>query len=199
MLPYVFFEVGSLGFWFLLCFASILLVACVEYASPGWAVLTVVAVLALFPRATTLDWFHDLRDHPSLVVILIAGYLVAGTGWSVVKWWFYVRNRAKRYLAKVAVYKTSHKLPPEQVLTDSQVYEALGYSAGEPDLGKKPSPDGEKGRILTWMIWWPWSALWTAIDEPIKKAFKFIFNEIKALYQKISDSAYKNIDPPKSG
>jgi hypothetical protein len=61
------------------------------------------------------------------------------------------------------------------------------------DGGLAPLARTNKSRIMMWMGYWPFSALWTMIDEPIKKAFRAIYNYISSTLQRISDDAFANI------
>ncbi len=57
-----------------------------------------------------------------------------------------------------------------------------------------PSAVNNKARIMMWMTWWPWSALWTLLNDPIKRAFRALFQALKARFQKMSEYAFRHID-----
>jgi len=59
---------------------------------------------------------------------------------------------------------------------------------------KKPSTvmvDEHSDRIIGWMVFWPWNAAWTLLNDPIRWAFESIFEKTKALFQRIADKAYQ--------
>lgn len=58
----------------------------------------------------------------------------------------------------------------------------------------KPLVSDHKARILTWMSYWPWSCLWTLLNDPIRKLFKHIYYRIKGTLQKMSDRVFRSID-----
>jgi hypothetical protein len=58
----------------------------------------------------------------------------------------------------------------------------------------KPDPRHHKGQILMWMTYWPWSFVWTMINDPIKKAFKAIYYRIVDSLKSISESSFKDAE-----
>lgn len=58
----------------------------------------------------------------------------------------------------------------------------------------KPNPRRYKGRITTWMTYWPWSLVWTMINDPIRKAFNMIFRKLSTVFSGISEGAFKGMD-----
>lgn len=57
-----------------------------------------------------------------------------------------------------------------------------------------PSVRSEKSRIMTWMMYWPWSAAWTLINDPVKRAFTAVYNHLRALFEGIVKSAFRGLD-----
>jgi uncharacterized membrane protein (DUF485 family) len=49
-----------------------------------------------------------------------------------------------------------------------------------------PSADKNKGRIIFWMSYWPFSGVWTLINDPITR----LYRRLGALFQKISHSMF---------
>jgi len=200
MNPLEIFAFGAIGFWLLLVIANIVILTCVEFDFPGWAFWTLVAFGFALPKSITLDIFHEILEKPYLVLVFFLGYLAAGTVWSIVKWWIFVRRQANKYRAAEREFKELNKLDqdkpiPQDIREKMKIPSNFrGNSHGLLQLSKRPRPNENKRKILTWMMYWPWSAIWTILDEPVKKAFKEIFNQIRGLYEKISSSAFKDID-----
>jgi hypothetical protein len=44
------------------------------------------------------------------------------------------------------------------------------------------------------MTYWPWSALWTLINDPVRRFFCWIYEQISGVLQEISDRAFQNIE-----
>jgi hypothetical protein len=47
-----------------------------------------------------------------------------------------------------------------------------------------------KGKITSWMVYWPWSMIVTLIDDPIRRLFRGIYNAIQGMLQRMSDRAF---------
>lgn len=58
----------------------------------------------------------------------------------------------------------------------------------------KPEPDQYKGRIVSWIIYWPPSMFWTLLNDPIRKIGKAIYNWMAGTLKKISDHVWKDED-----
>jgi hypothetical protein len=58
----------------------------------------------------------------------------------------------------------------------------------------KPLALDNKSRILSWMTYWPWSALWTLLNDPVRRLMRRIYYRIKGILQGISDKIFKDID-----
>ena len=54
----------------------------------------------------------------------------------------------------------------------------------------KPRPNKHKARILTWMTYWPFSFIWTMLNDPIKRLMKAIYYKIAGFLTRISDRIF---------
>ena len=57
----------------------------------------------------------------------------------------------------------------------------------------KPAAAENKLRITGWITYWPWSALWTIIDEPVRKSVKYVWDRLASTYQRMSDKAFADV------
>ncbi len=196
-----FLALGTLGFWIFAGIVFLLLIAAVEYEKPGLATLSLIVTGFALWLFGNVNVFALAAENPLLALGLGAGYFAVGALWSLAKWWFYVRRQLRKYNEVKAEFLKnngeSEKGPvPDRLKAD--------WNARRPSYARyaKPQVRENKGRILTWMIYWPWSLVWTILNDPVKRLFKNIFNAMKALFQKVADSAYKDVDendflPPK--
>lgn len=60
--------------------------------------------------------------------------------------------------------------------------------------GKKPVATENKAKITAWMAFWPCSVISTLLNDPIRRLFKYLFNLLKSLYQKMADAVFSD-DP----
>jgi len=218
------FVVGTLWFWLLLGVVTCVLFALIENERFGWATFTLAVALALLHLFGNVNVIAFVRQQPLEFALCVLGYFFIGTVWGVVKWWFFVQKRRREYDEKKADFLARHQvagtaIPPE--LKD-EWFEACGGSVRneaycdkcereggrgrcDHDSGRykrvrqgtldlAPKARDHKGQILGWMTYWPWSLAWTLLDDPVKRAFKWIFHQIQGLLQQIADSAFKGTD-----
>ena len=114
--------------------------------------------------------FNYFAENPSAIIWTFVGYLGLGVVWAFVKWYFFLHKRVNR-----ALEKSKHET----------VYEYTTVSV--------PTAGENKWRIMSWMMYWPFSALWTVIDQPIKNAFNYIFIKFEGVFNKISNHMYKDV------
>lgn len=205
----------TVAFLAVLLFGIVLMFSMVENEKPGFATISLLATALAFYFCTGMNPFLLALQHPLLAVLVLVGYFVVGVLWSVAKWWFFVRGQAEEYYKCRQDFLFQKKLPANTVFTPELLtefhegtirranpgpaewpFEATNYGSNRLyRLRQRPSVRANKYRILTWMMFWPWSATWTIINDPVKKLFKEIFNRIKSVYENVANNIYKDIDP----
>ena len=50
--------------------------------------------------------------------------------------------------------------------------------------------EDNKSRVISWMVYCPWSIVWTLLNDPIRKLMKYIFKRIKGWLVSIAMSAF---------
>lgn len=195
------FLAGTMWFWILMAIAVLSVGLCVARESFGKATLCVVvtfAALALFGDFNVLHW---LRDHYLSFGVYLVAYLAAGTVWSIVKWWRFIRRKRVDYDRRKGAFMVGHELPcdapmPDKLKTEWRTHleQERRYSADRREETFPPKANAYKAKIMAWMMYWPWSLVVTVIDDPIRKLFNAIFEAIRGLYQRIADSAFKDVE-----
>lgn len=56
-----------------------------------------------------------------------------------------------------------------------------------------PQVADNKSKIITWMVYWPWSFFWTILNDPIRRLFRRIYNNLREFYQKMSDKVFADV------
>lgn len=113
-------------------------------------------------------------------------YFIAGTVWSVVKWWFHVRAARRWYDEHKAEVKERNDLPVKY-------FGATNYSSNKKIASiadAAPSVKSFKARIFSWISMWPLSLTWTLINDPITRLVKEIYAVIAGMLQRMSDKAF---------
>ena len=214
------FLIGTFWFWAILAVEFVLLILCTEYESPFWAGFSLLCVLAALQFMGNVPVIAWSTENPLKLGGCIAGYFVIGTFWGCIKWWFHVRGCRDKYIelreewmaglkgqiarlkrsggsesnhAEIAAYQEVLK---EGCITDAAKKYWTDYITGSHRSRNtlKPLVSRNKRRILLWMAWWPFSALWTIINDPVRKIFKTLYNSVKGWLQKISDYIYADIE-----
>lgn len=160
---------GSFWFWVLLSLFTLFMIIAAEKASGLWSTITVVGTVSLLyffgNKSNLTELFLYTMGHPLRLFIAIALYFLAGTIWSVVKWYFFLINRRDYYLEN-------------------------GFGL------KVPQVKDFKSDILVWMTYWPFSAFWTVIDNPVRWIFNHIFGRIRGGMQKMADKVFESAMKP---
>lgn len=198
---------GMAWIWFLslIVVESIVLLFLIENDKPGWCTLTLGATFGLLKLLAGVNVFEMAWHNPGATALIILGYFAAGTAWSIAKWYFFVKDKRARYDEAKAEYA----LTPEYTYSTTRNKDGGREQEKQPvswtnsgrygsfidRYTKTPAPSvrANKSRIMTWMGYWPWSMVWTLINDPIKRAFKAIYNRIHNMLQTISNNAFKGV------
>lgn len=216
------FAYGTLWFWLLIVAASFVLFACTEFERGLFATITVVVALCVLHFAGGHTLFRYIIDHPARTFEIFGAYLALGTFWGVNKWWFFVRRMRRKYDEALEEFRKEFKKPgsldsyrrstlrslaphsdyemairqdkrtADEVFKEAwkQIVEKKDYCSIEFEF--QPDPKKHKRRILIWMTYWPWSFLWTMLNDPFKAAYQWVLG----LLRKISVGAFRDAAPP---
>jgi len=164
---------GTLWFWLLAVVAVVAVFAFIDHEDGIGATGSIIAfflALQLFGDVKPFSW---IWAHPLELFPLVLAYFAIGTLWCIAKWWFYCQDEREKY-------------------------DEMKRSGERMMLPRKPSAAKSKDMILRWMSFWPWSMVWTLINDPIKKAFRAIYRKIQSLLQSllqsIADKAWKGAE-----
>lgn len=172
-------------FWLLPVLAFGLVVWALEEESLRWATLTVVGFITILIFLTDVPVLSWIGHHYDKLLLYAALYIAIGAVWGIVKWYFYVLNRAddfeehKTYLLKN--YTNNYK-------DDSRYPTFKDWLLENQDI--PPQPHHNKSRITSWMIYWPASAVWTLLNDPLKRIYRFIYEHISSLLTRISNHIF---------
>lgn len=179
---------GTMGFWALLAISSILILTCIENDREFAAFLSVIGTAVAVQLFSGVSLLHILIYNPAAIFWGALLYLAIGTAWSFFKWFLHVKDERKEYDKKLVKYE--EKLARTKKMTPADRH-----------WNKPPKPDAEipqameyKSRIVGWMTFWPWSALWFVINDPVRRAFNAIYEKLQGTYQSIANSAFAGVE-----
>lgn len=168
------FAFGTLWFWLLVTLTVILITAFVEKEEQTGtgATITFLISLSLMCFFGNLESFKNILnyivDNPWTILGLFALYVLFGVAWSFFKWYFYLSELKEKFKNGTDYSYNKRKID----ITDSD----------------------NKLKVLVWMCYWPFSAIWTLINDPIKKMYEYILRQLSGLYQKMSNRMFKDFE-----
>ena len=166
------FVFGTLWFWLLITLAYILICISLEYPRYGGSGATLVfvatcAILWFFGGTTLRDIFSYINEHPWKSLLFLLEYFLVGVIWSFAKWYFFLLNRKEKI--------------EKQIEAKQSYFDSI------------PSAKDYKGRIISWMTYWPMSIVWTFLNDPFKRIFKYIYSIFEKWYESMSNRMFADI------
>ncbi len=206
----ILFVFGGIWFWGLIGLASLLLILALEEDSGITATVVFVVTLAATLFLGNISWLTWVFQNPLYFGLGVLGYLTVGVGWGIGKWWIYVRDCSLRYRRERREWLERRAELPKGVSGVPEWREALrtgvlmgGVKKAWQDYvrdryyGKKitkPMANRCKGQITVWMTYWPWSALWTLVNDPVRRFFCWVYEQLSDMLQAISNRAFQDIE-----
>lgn len=179
---------GSIGFWAGLIGAIALIIYFLESSlwddsensGGGWkATAVVVGFITLYyffgSREHIKDTISFIGSHTGLIFTLFGAYVVLGVVWAFVKWYFFLLNKRDKLDREIET-----------------LYISSTTSASEILKRHIPSAKNNKARIMTWMMYWPFSGLWTLINDPVRRAFHYTYNRVEKFFESISARMFES-------
>lgn len=187
-------ALGTIGFWIFTIILTGIIWTLLEVDKPGWATFSMIVALTAFSFLGDFSIIDLVRNEPLKFVGLMGGYVIAGVLWSIAKWYFHVSSQARKYTEMKSNWMEICEIPPKTIINDQQRKDFFSANYGAVTISTRPKAKRNKGRILSWMMYWPWSASWTIINDPVVRLFKEIYAKLSTVFDKISAHAYKGID-----
>lgn len=204
----ILFAFGGFWFWSLFGLASLLLIVCLEKDNGSVATVVFVGTLAAVLFLGNSGWLTWVFQNPLYFGMGVLGYLAVGVGWGIGKWWIYVRDCAMRHRRERRTWLGSGCYQDGLDVAECRVALRTEVLTGEIKAawqtyvrahyhGKKitkPMARRCKGQITAWMTYWPWSALWTLINDPVRRTFCWVYEQLSGTLQAISDRAFQGME-----
>lgn len=173
--------------------------------------LGVFVALAMHSPVVTLAF------EPMTWLMWAVVYYAAGGLWSFIKWFSFItkqadsfgeiklefiRNLNKRYNkgAKLPVdIKTV--LPAETIREFKMILRSSDHKFSyitannyDDDAGNLddiiPLPSSHKEKIVIWILWWPTSAFWTILNDPLLRIGNWMYARLQGMYARIANRAF---------
>jgi hypothetical protein len=172
----------------------------------GWGAffgLVAAGVVAHF--AHVIDFYNVFSNWQNLL-IYIGVYIAIGVGWTFVKWIFYTNGWANDKVEQIQELRQqflkenriSSKEIPDNLKDKWMAYrqnEMRNVFGRYVEISEEIKLTHNIERILIWCVYWPFSMLWTLIDDPVRAVCKFIiFKVFGGVMQFFSQRAAKRVE-----
>ena len=201
---------GTLGFWILMGVLTVSMFIWIEWEKGFFASFTVIGTILVMQFLMEINILRYVWENLGTMLMYGGLYFVAGTVWSVIKWWFFVHRHLDRYEnAKLVFLREKNvdairgeeipdALKAEWTANVGKYYRPMSDEYIRPDDVRpkniRPKAYSHKSRVLMWMTYWPWSLVWTVINDPIKRLFREIYYRIANLLDNISKHVFRNVE-----
>ena len=190
------FAFQATGFYVLSALFIIFLFILIENEKEGtlFILTSIYAFITSYSTGFSIT-FDYIATHKFIVLNWFVGYVFIGIAWAFCKVYF----KARKYRNDVQEYQKTYVYKPEKYGSKeeqfkSHIYENIArkYNSSVADFVTTGS---SKSTIIMWMAYWPFSAFWTLLDDPIKHLFILIYNCVSRFYRKIHIKAVGLILP----
>lgn len=187
------FLAGTVAFWVIVVLSFIVMTYLLDFDNDDethGTLITItfivtVVLLGFVNKGPVNTFIHNL--HFSGLIVIIMFYIAIGIVWSFVKWYLFLLKRRDELIEREEKSKQFRGIDGSSKVSSVPARSAM---IKREDI---PLAKDNKSRIVLWISYWPWSAFWTLLNDPIRKFFNLIYVKISKLYQKISDSVFRDI------
>ena len=198
------FIIGSFWWYTVSCCWIAWAIFLAERESVGWVLTSLAIYLVFLSFLGRVNVFGYLFFHPLYSALAVFGYFIIGIIWSFVKWWLRVTEKAQECQEAMDKFLMEHKASnfKSAVPFDLQQSKRSGKNLREEwesqlsirnDL-KKPIATENKERISVWIIYWPFSLIWSFIHDFFQRLWEQFVIRFQKFYQGIADRAYKKLE-----
>lgn len=188
--------------FFLFALIGVVVVATIltELEYFGWATVLLLLMVGTGQIGGNLNVLSWVGSHTTESIVYALVYVAVGVAWSFVKWFSFLIQFRDQYREQKEKFLTDNKLNPTGQVPE-ELREKFGNFLGRAHstrvfrgnpLNEKPKASNNKSRIVSWMSLWPCSMVGTLLNDPVRRLFNFLFNNFKALYQRMADHVFRN-------
>jgi hypothetical protein len=181
-----FFMLWTFPFWALVLAEAAFLFWCVSYRRGNLGIFSLLVVALAFQFFGNIPIFNWMFHYWDTTLLVIAGWLLFAAPWAILKWWLFVRDNSIRYDEILASYmKLYPELPSstanwtvEQKVDWEEYFSRNSYQYDDYEYTKVefcPRASDHRADIMTWMIFWPWSVIWTVVNDPVRRLARNLY------------------------
>lgn len=189
-----------IGAWVVI---AILMAILLEFEKEGWATTFFSLGIALLLWNFRNEIWTLISSNPTATIGFTVSYILIGIVWSFLKWNYYVKNIFNKLKTiKINFIREYKEINDEnRAIFNTKVnYSGLRSGNGSSlyisenttleQIIEKISPiaSEKKSVITSWISYWPVSLMATLLNNPFRKFFEWIYDNISGYYDKITKS-----------
>lgn len=198
---YEFFVFGTFWFWLLAAVALVGMFWSISKEAGGWASFVLLAFFTILALFGTFNVVSYSWNHPLHAAMVVGIYLLGGVPWATAKLWIWGKN-LRDDLEEIQEDWLQGKGYNRKTLTTGQIEEwnnsiakkDFTQSIGNTDGEVTPKIRNHKSKVISWMIYWPVSLLWTLFKDALKRLWSAVYHAIARKLQGVLNSVFKNAD-----
>ena len=193
------FVFGSLWFWIVgIAFFGLL----TYYTEKDSHVLATISAIVFIWIVASVNEV-SLLANPMLWLQWGGIYLGVGAFWSLLKWFSFL-NQEKDELRKIKqrfLDENPDVKPRENgTFTDSDFADfakfindkIYGHRSVQNRSDLIPSVGEHRTELVAWIVWWPFSAFWTILNDPLRRLANFVVERMRGVYESMASRVFKN-------
>jgi len=191
---YPFFILWGPWFWLLLVIDFAILIWAVEDESPGYCISLIIILFAALWLMGDFNVFEWIKENPKVFFVRLGLYIPVGIVYAVIKYTLKLTDKRRKVNRIIVEFLDENKVKSEDNLTVVQKGELLQKLRYE----EHPTFAQSTRRVIFWMAYWPWSAFWTLLNNPLRWLYEEIYERMvgsfKRIYNKILGSQATKIE-----
>lgn len=202
------FFMTPFWFWTVLVLMSLAIIFFDDHDSNGGETVAFIIGVGALWVVSGMPWygFSWFLSNWLTLLMYVGGYIAIGILYGpIIKWKFYLHNKLDSMDEPYFGYMNGDYYRGQktiaQVVAESfpgyarRVKQNTGHETTLKEFMKEqfdipPSPGKNKARITGWMLYWPWSAFWTLLNDPIKRLYRFIFQALTKMMTAMSEAVF---------
>lgn len=173
-----------LSFWISIAIVILIEIGHDEGVLATWTLLGAILFCWVFTKISFIELF---KENWKLIFL----YLPLGLFWSIKMWYGKVSKMRDRYDEAKVSFLQDNGYAEGWVIKEEDKKEWLRklYAL---DI-EIPRADENKGDIIRWMAYWPWSVLNYLLWDLLVEIYERLFKLLKTMFQKISDNKFRDV------
>jgi hypothetical protein len=165
----------------------------IEDESPGYAFVSTIVFILLIQICSDFSIPGWLNINTGTFIKWGLSYILIGVIYSIVKYILYLTDKKRKFDKAFKKFCSIKKI--KAVMEDLPInlkYECSKFIRTEIGYNSLPNLINSTKYIVFWMGYWPWSAFWTILNNPLKWLYEEIKESLSGLFKKLHNKILGN-------